>query len=103
MTIDELLLDWSSRSEKGYPNLDNPSDISILKQILEKLNLPSNTIIQKLRETSLQTGDFKKSVERDIMKDQLDAIHLAKTVKDNLNRNSNKSTRSKLRNKFIRK
>jgi len=46
---------------------------------------------------------IKKSVERDIMKDQLDDIHLAKTVKDNLNRDSNNSTRDKLRNKFIRK
>jgi len=44
----------------------------------------------------------KKSVERDIMKDQLDDIHLAKMVKENLDSNSNKSTRSKLR-KYIRK
>ena len=44
----------------------------------------------------------KKSVERDIMKDQLDDIHLAKMVKENLDADSNKSTRSKLR-KYIRK
>mgnify|MGYP003680034351 CR=1 FL=1 len=44
----------------------------------------------------------KKSVERDIMKDQLDDIHLAKMVKENLDTDSNKSTRSKLR-KYIRK
>ena len=45
MTLDELLLEWSYRSERGYPTLDNPSDISILKQILEKLDLPTNEII----------------------------------------------------------
>ena len=45
----------------------------------------------------------KKSVERDIMKDQLDDIHTAKIVKEDLNADSNKSTRSKLRNKYIRK
>lgn len=45
----------------------------------------------------------KKSVERDIMKDQLDDIHTAKMVKENINANSNKSTRSKLRSKYIRK
>ena len=50
MTLDELLLEWSYRSEKGYPSLDNPSDISILKQILENLNLPSNKIISSLKE-----------------------------------------------------
>ena len=50
MTLDELLLEWSYRSEKGYPSMDNPSDISILKQILEKLKLPSNEIIDNLKE-----------------------------------------------------
>ena len=50
MTLDELLLEWSYKSEKGYPSLDNPSDISILKQILENLNLPSDKIIQSLKE-----------------------------------------------------
>lgn len=50
MTLDELLLEWSYKSEKGYPTLDNPSDISILKQILEKLELPSNEIINNLKE-----------------------------------------------------
>ena len=50
MTLDELLLEWSYRSEKGYPSLDNPSDISILKQILEDLKLPTDQIIQSLKE-----------------------------------------------------
>lgn len=50
MTLDELLLEWSYKSEKGYPLLDNPSDIFILKQILEKLELPSNKIINNIKE-----------------------------------------------------
>ena len=33
MTLDELLLEWSYRSEKGYPSMDNPSDVSLLKEI----------------------------------------------------------------------
>ena len=44
MTLDELLLEWSYRTNKGYPSMDNPSDISILKEILQKLNLPTNII-----------------------------------------------------------
>ena len=40
MTLDELLLEWSYRSEKGYPSLDSPSDISVLKGILRELKLP---------------------------------------------------------------
>ena len=50
MTLDELLLEWSYRSKKGYPKLDSPSDISLLKQLLEKLDLPSDTILRNLKE-----------------------------------------------------
>ena len=50
MTLDELLLEWSYKSEKGYPSLDSPSDILILRQILEQLDLPTNEIISKLEE-----------------------------------------------------
>ena len=39
MTLDELLLEWSYRSERGYPTLDNPSDVSVLKEILKEFNL----------------------------------------------------------------
>ena len=60
MTLDELLLEWSYRSEKGYPSLGSPSDISILKQILEKLELPSNKIIKSLKEASLNPGELRK-------------------------------------------
>ena len=38
MTLDELLLEWSYRSEKGYPRVGSPSDVSILKEILTELN-----------------------------------------------------------------
>jgi len=44
MTLDELLLEWSYRSERGYPTLDNPSDVSVLKEILTKLNLSEQEI-----------------------------------------------------------
>jgi hypothetical protein len=36
MTLDELLLEWSYRSEKGYPSMGSPSDISVLKGILRE-------------------------------------------------------------------
>ncbi len=44
MTLDELLLEWSYRSEKGYPSLDSPSDISLLKRILKEAELPDKDI-----------------------------------------------------------
>ncbi len=48
MTLDELLLEWSYRSDKGYPDMDNPSDISLLKEILEQLDLPTDDILDKI-------------------------------------------------------
>ena len=66
MTLDELLLEWSYRSEKGYPSLDSPSDVLVLKEILNKLDLPSNTILNRLSEqdpSPLSVGELRK--ERD--------------------------------------
>ena len=48
MTLDELLLEWSYRSDKGYPDMDNPSDIYLLKEILEELDLPTDDILDKI-------------------------------------------------------
>ena len=44
MTLDELLLEWSYRSERGYPSVDNPSDVSTLKQILKELKLSEQDV-----------------------------------------------------------
>tara|TARA_R110000737_G_scaffold120494_2_gene152770 strand:+ start:1475 stop:2635 length:1161 start_codon:yes stop_codon:yes gene_type:complete len=44
MTLDELLLEWSYRSERGYPSTDNPSDVLLLKEILRELKLPEAEI-----------------------------------------------------------
>ena len=60
MTLNELLLEWSYRSEKGYPSLDSPSDVSILKSLLEKLNLPANKIINDLEEATLSPTQLLK-------------------------------------------
>jgi len=48
MTLDELLLEWSYRSEKGYPSLDSPSDVLLLEKILTELDLPTDGIIDKI-------------------------------------------------------
>ena len=50
MTLDELLLEWSYRSERGYPSLDNPSDILLLEEILKGLDLPTEEILNSLKE-----------------------------------------------------
>ena len=75
MTLDELLLEWSYRSEKGYPSLDNPSDILILKNILNKLNLPTQDIIFQLKEqVSISTDDETKETPSTSDTDQEDIL-----------------------------
>ena len=49
MTLDELLVEWSYRTERGYPDLGNPSDILILENILNELNIHSHDIISILK------------------------------------------------------
>jgi hypothetical protein len=73
MTLDELLLEWSYKSEKGYPSLDSPSDILILEEILDKLNLPTHSIIKTLREqddaVTVQTDDEIEGGEEEEIED----------------------------------
>ena len=61
MTLDELLLEWSYRSEKGYPSLDSPSDIQVLKNILIELDLPTDHILDEL-EASYGDKDGKPGI-----------------------------------------
>ena len=62
MTLDELLLEWSYRSERGYPSVDNPSDVYILKQILKELDLPINEIINNLGEVKLVPSQLRGTI-----------------------------------------
>ena len=68
MTLDELLLEWSYRSDKGYPDLGSPSDIQILHEILSELDLPTDEILSKL-EADEPGGDDIETPGTDGMED----------------------------------
>jgi len=71
MTLDELLLEWSYRSEKGYPRVGSPSDVSILKEILTELKLSEedvSSIIDEL-EADEPGGDDLTTPDTDGMED----------------------------------
>ena len=68
MTLDELLLEWSYRSERGYPSMDNPSDILLLEKILKELDLPTDEILSKL-EADEPGGDDIETPGTDGMED----------------------------------
>ena len=59
MTLDELLLEWSYRSERGYPSLDSPSDVSILKEILTQLNLNEEDVSSIIDELEDDPQDLR--------------------------------------------
>ncbi|MBT7896803.1 MAG: hypothetical protein HN564_07375 [Flavobacteriales bacterium] len=48
MTLDELLLEWSYRLKKGYPDMGSPSDIQVLREILVENDMPADDIIDEL-------------------------------------------------------
>ena len=73
MTLDELLLEWSYRTNKGYPCLDNPSDILVLKEILEKLELPTD-ILNTL-------GEEDKNVDVNVDCDDIDEEEYANALR----------------------
>ena len=60
MSIDELLVEWSYRTRKGYPDMGNPSDILILESILDDLRIPSNEVISNLGNASLTPSELSK-------------------------------------------
>jgi len=64
MSLDELLVEWSYRTKKGYPDLGNPSDILILKEILERLELPID-VLDELEDDEPKIDDSEelKSIE----------------------------------------
>ena len=59
MTLDELLLEWSYRSDKGYPSLDSPSDLSLLKEILTQLNLNEEDVSSIIDELEDDPQDLR--------------------------------------------
>jgi hypothetical protein len=47
---DKILVEWAYRCQKGYPDMDNPSDLRILKQILKENNIEFPNIIVEQEE-----------------------------------------------------
>jgi len=64
--IDSLLLEWSVRCPKGYPDLNDPKDMTILYEILSEqgISLPtSETIVSENKITQEKLADILKSGE----------------------------------------
>ena len=60
--IDKLILEWSWRCEKGYPDINDDADKKILINLLEKYGVSLNLITDKLNEATSNTEVFQKKV-----------------------------------------
>jgi len=60
--IDKILLEWSWRCEKGYPDLKTAKDLAVLKQVLKEMNLPNPfTVLAEADDEITDTNsDFTK-------------------------------------------
>ena len=59
VNIDALLSEWAYRCEKGYPNMDSPSDLRVLKSILKEQDI---TLPQLKEQEEKEEGPSKKEL-----------------------------------------
>jgi len=76
VNIDALLSEWAYRCEKGYPDLDSPSDLRVLKSILKEqgISLPLSEDLAAAK----QAIDTRKIDSKQEFFDLLDQIDLSK-------------------------
>ena len=65
VNIDNLVNEWAYRCEKGYPDMDSPSDLRLLKVILKE-----EGITMPLKEDSIE--DIKDKIEKQTGEDVCD-------------------------------
>jgi len=85
MSLDELLFEWSYRTEKGYPDMGNPSDILILETILNELNLPTD-ILNTLGEDNITSNEDETQVSSHSKKDLINLINNANLTNPQIQR-----------------
>ena len=70
VNIDALLSEWAYRCKKGYPDMDSPSDLRVLKTILKEQGIS----LPEFQEQVIVEEDERTSIEKDFEKfdDELD-------------------------------
>ena len=68
VNIDALLSEWAYRCKKGYPDMDSPSDLRVLKSILKEQQLELPSLKEKEYDPEIDRGD-SKDTRSDLEKD----------------------------------
>ena len=56
--IDKLIIEWSWRCKKGYPDLNNPEDMAILKEVLYQYDITLEEVEERIEEQEEVTVDM---------------------------------------------
>ena len=82
VNIDALLSEWAYRCKKGYPDMDSPSDLKVLKNILKEqgISLPKiqEQVVIEQEEKGFSKEDIKRLIDdSELTPRQLKRIHRA--------------------------
>ena len=81
VNIDALLSEWAYRCKKGYPDMDSPSDLKVLKDILNEWEIS----LPKFQEQVITEQEEKEEKEITI-KDITDILNQIKDDQKALDR-----------------
>jgi hypothetical protein len=81
--IDKIVNEWAFRCKKGYPDMNNPADIKILKEIYSQFGivLEEATTNQILKGATFNLGGNSWVVTKDSTDDNVEAINQKKETK----------------------
>ena len=82
MTLEELVLEWSYRTRKGYPKLDDPSDILILKSSVNYTGNSSMEIGVRIESENTISGEINHTASAYLTFVSLDDKRKPKAVEE---------------------
>jgi hypothetical protein len=84
--IDKILSEWSYRCSKGYPDLNDPNDLNILKEVMAEMNVtfPINEIAeqQELNDWDVALNDGLEFLQEDDFYDITNALNERIVIKE---------------------
>lgn len=81
VNIDALLSEWAYRCEKGYPDMDSPSDLRVLKSILKEQGISLPEFHEQVIVEEEEKGPSKKELIDLINKSDLNSKVIKKLFK----------------------
>jgi len=81
VNIDNLVNEWAYRCEKGYPDMDSPSDLRVLKSILKEQGISLSQFQEQEEKENEEEGPSKKELIDLINKSDLSSKSITRILK----------------------